>query len=344
LLGLTPGDWCIYCPLEERRLTLESPTKTLEDILERYRINAVCESSGCVNNYRYFDLRLSPPTKVASISRILTDLSIALRLSNPNLRIIEECGIVRLEFFSKDKPSISFWGTKKSHSDAVIPLNLGMSPEGIQQIVDLKTCPHILVSGTTGSGKSTVLHTIIANLLSVSDLNLHLIDTKLVELIPYVSVAKTVSTTYEESLSVLDYLVNLMEFRYSHPGEYPVEVLVIDECADLFFGDEDKRLHKTLLRLVQKCRAAKIHVIMATQRPSAKILDGDVKANFPVKIACKAASKVDSRVVLGVAGAEALLGKGDAYLSDGTTMKRFQCYYSEAKETLKKIHKEGKQK
>jgi S-DNA-T family DNA segregation ATPase FtsK/SpoIIIE len=313
----------------------------LNSLLKRFKIDAEFLSEDEIGNYKYYELRIIPPSKVSDIKRVLTEIALCLKLSNPHLQVFEDRGTVRIEFFLPNRDALDFWSEdieKPKPGYAKISLNLGKSPEGSQEIIDLSACPHILVSGTTGSGKSTVLHTIIANLLAnAAKTNLHLIDTKLIELTPYTAISKTFASTYEQAVKTIDYLIQLMEYRYRASGQHEVDVLIIDECADLFFQDENKSLYKKLLKLVQKCRAANIYVIMATQRPSSKMIDGDIKANFPVKIACKAASKIDSRVVLGVSGAEALLGKGDALLSDGSSLKRFQSYYTSARENLLNI-------
>jgi S-DNA-T family DNA segregation ATPase FtsK/SpoIIIE len=309
--------------------------EAVDMILAAFKLNAACVELANYPEHGYtrVGIRVAPPTKISSVKRVLPDISLHLGLPNATMNVNEVCSLIELEFFNKRSKYVNYWDSSKQNNNYKIPLHLGVSNRGTTTTVDLSTCPHILIAGTTGSGKSTLLHDIMASLLSVNS-NVHVIDTKQVELAPYKSLVKTVATSFDQAIKSVDYLNRLMNYRYHmmSKGEqsFIPEILIIDECADLFAQDLERKLYLSLLTLVQKCRAASIHVIMATQRPTASIIDGNIKGNFPVKIACRTVSKIDSRVILGQAGAETLLGKGDAII-DGASfqMHRFQAFFSD---------------
>ncbi len=207
--------------------------------------------------------------------------------------------------------------------------------------MDLAQNPHLLISGTTGSGKSTLMHNIIANLLNYNAVDLYLVDPKQIEFVDYKNKFKkiVVRNTYDEAVELLSNALDTMEYRYcmmrkglSADTMTPI-VIMIDEFADLIMQDKGETFYTVLCRLAQKCRAAKIHLILATQRPSVNIINGTIKANFPARIACRVASHVDSKVILDASGAENLLGKGDALVRDNDRfLERFQVAYTDAKE------------
>lgn len=226
-----------------------------------------------------------------------------------------------------------------------LPMFLGIAADGEPLVYDLAKAPHMLVGGTTGSGKSVCINTILASLLLTQkplDCKMILIDPKLVELgnyngIPHLST--DVITEVDEAVNVLNWLVDLMERRYKHFNDigvssldececFPRVVCVIDELADLML-EGGKEIQNPLQRLLQKSRAAGIHIILATQNPTVKVVPGIIKANAPTRIAFKTSSITDSRVVLDYGGADKLLGKGDGLFKgvDGVNFKRFQCAY-----------------
>ncbi len=219
-----------------------------------------------------------------------------------------------------------------------LPLVLGKNITGDDRIIDLATQPHLLIAGSTGSGKSVALHAMIAGLLSSrspDELRLVLIDPKRLEFAGYADIAHLLVPIVTEGTGacrVLRFLAKSMEQRYqqmAHAGvrniqefhrvnscaEMPYIVVVIDELADLMMV-AGKELDIPLIRLAQMARAAGIHLIVATQRPSVDVLTGLVKVNFPARIAFKVASKTDARTILDQSGAERLLGRGDMLLLD----------------------------
>jgi S-DNA-T family DNA segregation ATPase FtsK/SpoIIIE len=230
-----------------------------------------------------------------------------------------------------------------------LPLFLGMDAEGVPIVEDLARMPHILLAGTTGSGKSVCINTIISSLLltrSPHDVKMIMIDPKMVELQMFSNVPHLmcpVVTDARQATGVLLWAVEKMEGRYDlfknasvkniktynslsedelkerlgeewdeerTPRHIPYIVVVIDEMADLMMTSK-KEAELAITRLAQKSRAVGIHVIVATQRPSTDVITGVIKGNLPTRIAFQVASKIDSRVILDHSGAEKLLGGGD---------------------------------
>ncbi len=224
----------------------------------------------------------------------------------------------------------------KKHTFSV-DIVIGLDTKGNPIIKDLSILPHIFICGTTGSGKSSLMHSYITNILwnySSSDVNIVLIDPKQVEYYLYehtphlyMPIARFIDQICHtiESLIILmnkryeilsEYKVrNIKEFRELHNDKknmMPYIVVFIDEYADIIY--QKKEIEFSIIRLAQMARACGIHLILATQRPSADIVNGNIKANIPVRIACRVSSELDSRIIIGSKGAENLLGKGDMLL------------------------------
>jgi len=218
-------------------------------------------------------------------------------------------------------------------SSAVLPLALGLSSVGEPVIVDLATCPHLLVAGATGSGKSVGLNVMLTSLLlsrSPRDVRLALIDPKMVELAPYRELPHLLTPPATElgyAIPLLEWLCTEMDSRYTRfagAGAVDIDsynalayehvpriVVVVDELADLMCADR-KAVEGPLVRIAQKARAAGIHLIVATQRPSVDVATGLLKGNLSARIAFRVATRTDSQVVLDRPGAETLLGRGDS--------------------------------
>jgi S-DNA-T family DNA segregation ATPase FtsK/SpoIIIE len=221
---------------------------------------------------------------------------------------------------------------------------LGETDEGKPLWMDLAQNPHMIVSGTTGSGKSTALHVIIANLLLYKNVNIYLMDPKNVEFVAYEKFNNvTISYNYDECLNNLEKIYAEMEQRFHlmkmenlTKYHFPYNVIIIDEFANLISQDQSGKFNEYLLNLAQKARAAGIYIILATQRPSIDIINGTIKSNFPARLSCRTASSIDSRIVLGATGAEKLMGNGDAFISSNNfNMTRFQVAYISPQEILK---------
>lgn len=315
------------------------------NILQSFNIKAFCINHQKVDHYFYYDIKLASKAKVKDISKFSDEISLALKTPcKPSIKVLHDKGVVRLEFITPRQQQLNLFDyfTNTDIPTGNLMCLLGQTVDGQRMWMDLADNPHMIVSGTTGSGKSTLLHNIIANLLNYSKPFIYLMDPKNIEFAEYDKRIKHnlhVSYTYDEAYFVLDSLIGLMDQRYqllrsgTSADVLPPVVVIIDEFADLILQDKDDQFYLKLLRLAQKCRAAKIYIILATQRPSVNIINGAIKANFPARIACRVASHVDSKVILDATGAENLLGKGDALVRDNFRfMDRFQVAYTNAQE------------
>ena len=225
-----------------------------------------------------------------------------------------------------------------------LPIALGKSISGIPIVGDLAAMPHLLIAGTTGSGKSVCINTIILSLLyrhTPEKCKFILIDPKMLELSTYEGIPHLlcpVITEAKKAASVLGWVVKEMESRYrlmtkegvrnidgynlKHKLPMPYIVVIVDEMSDLMLV-ASKEIENYIQKLSQMARAAGIHIIMATQRPSVDVITGTIKANFPTRISFQVTSKIDSRTILGEQGAEQLLGKGDMlYMSSANRIVR----------------------
>ena len=228
--------------------------------------------------------------------------------------------------------------------DIKLPIALGKDISGLPITGDLSSMPHLLMAGTTGSGKSICINTIILSLLyrhQPDKCKFILIDPKMLELSTYEGIPHLlcpVITEAKKAASVLGWVVKEMESRYrlmtkegvrnidgyntKHKLPMPYMVVIVDEMSDLMLV-AGKEIENYIQKLSQMARAAGIHIIMATQRPSVDVITGTIKANFPTRISFQVTSKIDSRTILGEQGAEQLLGKGDMlYMSSANKIVR----------------------
>jgi DNA segregation ATPase FtsK/SpoIIIE, S-DNA-T family len=279
--------------------------------------------------------------RVSQISSLQRDL--ALALSAERLRIeapVPGKSYVGIEIPNPNGADVQLRPMIESEAfsrvNSPLALTLGRDVSGRPVVSDLATMPHLLIAGTTGSGKSVCITAITACLVmnnTPDDVKLAMIDPKRVELMRFNGLPHlmgNVETEIERILGVLRWATTEMDFRYKllekarsrnidaynkklehqHKRKLPKIVILIDELADLMMSAPDETEH-AIIRLAQKSRAVGIHLILATQRPSIDVVTGLIKANFPTRISFAVASSVDSRVVLDTGGAETLLGKGD---------------------------------
>ena len=235
------------------------------------------------------------------------------------------------------------------NKDIKLPIALGKDISGAPITGDLSSMPHLLIAGTTGSGKSICINTIILSLLyrhAPEKCKFILIDPKMLELSTYEGIPHLlcpVITEAKKATSVLGWVVKEMESRYrlmtkegvrnidgynnKHKLPMPYIVVIVDEMSDLMLV-AGKEIENYVQKLSQMARAAGIHIIMATQRPSVDVITGTIKANFPTRISFQVTSKIDSRTVIGEQGAEQLLGKGDMlYMSSANKIVRIHAPY-----------------
>jgi len=276
------------------------------------------------------DIARNTSSESARISTIPGSSTIGIELPNPSRENVYLSEILDNSDFKK--------------KDIKLPIAIGKSISGTPLIGDLSTMPHLLIAGTTGSGKSVCINTIILSLLyrhSPDKCKFILIDPKMLELSTYEGLPHLlcpVITEAKKAASVLGWVVKEMESRYrlmtkenvrnidgynaKHKLPMPYIVVVVDEMSDLMLV-AGKEIENYIQKLSQMARAAGIHIIMATQRPSVDVITGTIKANFPTRISFQVTSKIDSRTILGEQGAEQLLGKGDMlYMSSANRIVR----------------------
>ena len=305
-----------------------------------------------------YELKPAPGIKLSRIVG-LSD-NIAMALASSDLRIeapIPGKTVVGIEVPNKEKDSVSLKELIESkefkNSKSDIPLALGKDVEGNVLISGMEDMPHLLIAGATGSGKSVCINSIITSVIyksSPKDVKLMLIDPKVVELSVYNGrphLLIDVVTNPKKAAFALNWAVDEMEKRYQAFAEnhvrdlkgfnkkmvaegredekLPKILIIVDELADLMMV-ASKEIEEYIARLAQKARAAGMHLILATQRPSVDVITGTIKANVPSRIAFAVASSVDSRTILDMGGAEKLLGKGDMlfYPSKYPKAKRIQ--------------------
>ncbi len=330
--------------------------QNFEDVLSHYGINGkiIDVHEGPLLQQVVF--RPATGTKISSIEAVLDDISRELGLASLRLGDTNEAGCIGFEFPQKQFKTVDF---KQTLNDAgmvkgELPLCLGVDIAGSPVFADLAKMPHLLVGGTTGSGKSVGLNTFILSLMAFKrpqELKFVLIDPKRIEFSVYnrqkYMLCPVVSET-EEAVRTIAYLADEMDRRYALLEEkgyknikdyneetegklLPYIVCIIDEFADLMAQNKD--VEKDVRRLAQKARASGIHLILATQRPSVDVVTGVLKANFPSRLAYKTAGAADSRTVLDAVGAEKLVGRGDAlFLSADGTLKRIHGAFIEDKD------------
>lgn len=208
-------------------------------------------------------------------------------------------------------------------SEMLLPMFLGETEECNEIWMDMTKNPHLLIAGSTGSGKSSLLQVLIANALLNSNSQIFILDTKGIEFQEYENTGRVqILDNYRDAKDLIACLIHEMEYRYillrmkklGFQVEMPRILCIIDEYADLILQDTNKQFYHSLLQLTQKCRAANIYCALATQRPSADILKPSIKANFPARIACQVASIHDSRIILDSRGAEKLQGRGESLI------------------------------
>lgn len=307
--------------------------------------------------------------RVSKIRGLKDELAAVLGVSSVRIIAPLADGSVGIEVPNKQKPILPLseilCSPEYLTSDMALPLAIGRTVTNDIFMADLADMPHLLVAGATGQGKSVGLNVMLMSLLhknTPEELKLVLIDPKQVELNVYSKLgsaylATPVITEAEEAESVLESLCELMEERYyliSSAGkrnikEYnaltivepmPYIVVVIDEYGDLIM-QSGKPMERSICRLAQKARAVGIHLIISTQRPSATIVTGNIKANFPTRIAFRTTTGTDSRVILDQIGAEKLTGCGDMIYFAGAETTRVQCAYASIEEVSKSCEEIG---
>ena len=322
--------------------------KNLEKILLDFGVEGEVKKVSQGPVVTLYEFEPAPGVKVSKIINLSEDIARNTSSESARIATIPGSNTIGIELPKPQRENvflseiISESSFKKK--DIKLPIALGKSISGLPITGDLSTMPHLLIAGTTGSGKSVCINTIILSLLykhSPEKCKFILIDPKMLELSTYEGIPHLICpviTEAKKAASVLGWVVKEMENRYKlmtkvgvrnidgynekHKISMPYIVVIVDEMSDLMLV-AGKDIENYIQKLSQMARAAGIHIIMATQRPSVDVITGTIKANFPTRISFQVTSKIDSRTILGEQGAEQLLGKGDMlYMTSANRMTR----------------------
>ena len=343
-----------FCEKMEKMVRKQA--EELETALQTYKVDAEVVAIDTGPVVTLFEIQLAPGTKVSRVNSVASDIARSLKAQNirvvPNTAGKSTVGIevpnaqkekVRLkELFALAGPDV--------YNKMRLPMFLGKDGSGNPLIEDMAKMPHMLIAGTTGSGKSVCMNTIVMSFLYTKrpdELKLVLVDPKMVEMSQFKDVPHLmcpVVTDMDKAAAILEWAVVKMDERYELlaevgvrdidsynkfsweelkeilmpgseeeeariPKKMPRMVFIIDELADLMMTN--KEVEGYIVRIAQKARAVGMHLILATQRPSANVVTGLIKSNMPCRCSFKVASAMDSRIVLDQKGAELLLGQGD---------------------------------
>jgi len=345
-----------YGYAESQEQFVREKAAVLEQALKEFEIEAHVVEIDTGPVITMYELSLAPGVKVSAISALSNDIQRALKAET--IRIVAPIpgkNTVGIEVPNEQKEKVRLKELMQIAPEAMqkmmVPLFLGKDGSGEPLIADLAAMPHCLIAGTTGSGKSVCINTIIMSIMYLQRpdrVKLILFDPKVVEMAPFKDIPHLMCPIINETgraTSVLEWACQKMDERYEFlaeagvrnikgynqltteelierfqpgspeeeakiPKKLPYIVIIIDELADLMMTS-GKEVEAHIVRLAQKARAVGIHLILATQRPQATVVTGLIKANMPAKVAFRVASKMDSRIVLDMNGAETLLGQGD---------------------------------
>jgi DNA segregation ATPase FtsK/SpoIIIE, S-DNA-T family len=369
---------------ESQEKYVREKAAVLEQALTEFGIDAHVVEIDTGPVITMYELALAAGIRVSAITALTND--IARSLSAVSIRIIAPVpgkNTVGIEVPNAEKEKVRMKELMQTAPEKAqkfaIPLYLGKDASGAPLVVDLAAMPHCLIAGTTGSGKSVCINSIIMSIMYTQRpdmVKLILVDPKVVEMAPFKDIPHLMCPVITESAkatSVLEWACEKMEERYAVladagvknlagynaltkeelferlgvttpedeakvPKKMPYMVIVIDELADLMMTS-GKEVESHIVRISQKARAVGIHLVLATQRPQATVVTGLIKANMPCKIAFRVSSRMDSRIVLDMNGAEVLLGQGDMlYLANGASKPtRCQGTYIDDKEVKESV-------
>jgi DNA segregation ATPase FtsK/SpoIIIE, S-DNA-T family len=307
--------------------------QTLEDFHVKAKIINACHGPAVTR----YELEPAPGVKVSKITNLADDLALSLAATSVRIEPIPGKAAIGIEVPNKELEGVALREVLENErfakAKSKLTVGLGTDIGGQAIFADLAKMPHLLVAGATGSGKSVCINTLITSILfkaKPDEVKFILVDPKMVELsnyngIPHLMVP--VVTEAKKAASVLNWSVQEMEKRYAKFAEHnvrnmetynnkfpddkmPAIVIIIDELADLMMVAPHD-VEDAICRLAQKARAAGIHMVLATQRPSVDVITGIIKANIPSRISFAVSSQIDSRTILDRSGAEKLLGRGD---------------------------------
>lgn len=361
-----------------------SQTDLLKAVLLSFKIQTYDFQEVQGTTVTLYKFRPTIGTRISRIRGIKDELAATLGVQSVRIIAPMYDGCVGIEIPNQQREIVSLSDILESQeyltSDMALPLAIGRTVTNEIFMADLAEMPHLLVAGATGQGKSVGLNVMLMSLLhkkTPDELKLVLVDPKKVELSAYTSIARPyitqmmgmppIITEAAHAQTMLDALCRLMEKRYTMLNEVgarnikeyndvsgkPMEyyVIVIDEYGDLVMDRQyGRNIEYYICRLAQKARAVGMHLVISTQRPSATIVTGNIKANFPTRIAFRTTTGTDSRVVIDQIGAEKLTGCGDMLYFSGAETTRVQCAYVSTQEVIRRcndignIHADSRQK
>lgn len=357
--GATAGIWH-YPPInllsdqkigKADRGDIKKNIETIEKTLASFSIMAKVTEVHQGPAVTQYALTITMGTKLSKISALQSDLALALAAPQGQIRIeapIPGRDLVGIEIPNRSLEFVSLRDmlTDKSMQEnrSKTAMALGLDVSGQTVVADVSKMPHLLIAGTTGSGKSVLINTIVSSILfraSPEEVKFIMVDPKRVELTPYNDIPHLLTpviTDVSKVVNALKWAVAEMERRYRLFEEMSVKniagynelsgfqampyiVVIVDEMADIMMSKNANEVEENIVRLAQMARAVGIHLILATQRPSVNVLTGLIKANIPARIAFQVTSMIDSRVIIDTPGAEKLLGKGDMLFIPPDTAK-----------------------
>jgi DNA segregation ATPase FtsK/SpoIIIE and related proteins len=331
---------------EEMKREIDSNITLLETVLSNFGIDAKVVDYGTGPTITRYEIKIPQDVKVKKVTELENEIKMYLKAESIRIEApIPGKDAIGIETPNKIKEPVYF--SNIIHSDAlnegILPVVLGKDIVGKNRVIDITKLPHLLIAGTTGSGKSIAINTMISSLISKKsddEVKFIMVDPKMVELTLYDGIAHLLTPVITDpnmASVALKWAVNEMEDRYRKLASFrmrniegynkefkndkmPYIVIVIDELADLMMVASND-VEKSIARIAQKARAVGIHLIVATQRPSADVVTGIIKANLPSRISFALRSSIDSRTILDQVGADKLLGKGDMLFLDNGKAK-----------------------